>query len=132
VFTSISELVLIFLFSCWAVFFFEFCGFLQDCIDFFKYDSTMPAIAIAPRIIQGIAEVGVLVHRSSVPKHEIIEAFLVSMFSPKACLLWYHGLTLNSLRICVRSWRSDYISHQVLLIPRSEMRITNSRTICAI
>lgn len=41
----------------------------------------MPVIALAPRIIQGVAEMGVLVARNPVPKHEIVEAFLVSKFA---------------------------------------------------
>jgi uncharacterized membrane protein YpjA len=40
--------------------------------------------ALDPRIIHGLGEVSVILQRS-VPEHEIVEAFLVSMFSHSHC-----------------------------------------------
>jgi hypothetical protein len=76
----------------------------------------MPAIALAPRIIQGVAEVAVLVQRNPVPKHEIIEAFLVSKLNSHSWAFVHHRLTCNSLRVCFWCWRSDYLCDQTLLI----------------
>ncbi|KUJ23273.1 uncharacterized protein LY89DRAFT_777056 [Mollisia scopiformis] len=49
--------------------------------------------ALDPRIVQGLSEVGasILVARDSVPKHEIIEAFLVifvSVFGVGGAIIW--------------------------------------------
>ena len=53
--------------------------FFFSCPPNFVIFLTMPALD--PRIIRGIREASVILQRDAVPKHEIIEAFLVSKLS---------------------------------------------------
>jgi hypothetical protein len=54
--------------------------------------------ALDPRIIQGIREASIILQRDAVPTHEIVEAFLVSKFSP----ILIDRLVLRFLRLTMK------------------------------